>query len=139
VNLLAALSVHSGEVSAMTAQDAQPVGLHRLPRPARSRYPRRPAIIAVRDNLSTRKTEAVERWLDERPPSAVPSSGRRGRSRPLGGSDQPTFEEDHHRPPLGTEGGLSVQFMRCPPWDWVASTPSLQGGPDEQLPQELHL
>src|SRR4051794_34793950 len=35
---------------------------------------------------------------------------------------------------------LRWSFIRCPPWGLVASTPpSLQGGPDEQPPQALHL
>ena len=64
-DLFAALSVHSGEVSAMTAKTRNQWDLIGFLDQLEAEIPAGRRIIAVLDSLSTHKTEAVERWLDE--------------------------------------------------------------------------
>ncbi len=63
--------------------------------------------------------------------------GRLGRS-----ADRPTISLDSidQQPTADrTQPRVSVAPHTVSPWDWGFATTSLQGGPDEQRPQELHL
>jgi transposase len=66
-NLFAALQVHSGEVSGMTAQTRNQFDFIAFLDQLEAEIPAGQQVIAVLDNLSTHKTQAVEAWLDEHP------------------------------------------------------------------------
>jgi len=66
-NLFAALRVHSGEVSGMTAPTRNRFDFIAFLEQIESEVPAGQAIIAVLDNLSTHKTDDVQAWLDEHP------------------------------------------------------------------------
>jgi len=66
-NLFAALAVHSGEVSGMTASTRNQWDFIAFLDRLEAEIPASRQVIAVLDNLSTHKTKAVEDWLDEHP------------------------------------------------------------------------
>ncbi len=66
-NLFAALAVHSGEVSAMTATTRNQWDFIGFLDQLEDEIPADQRVTAVLDNLSTHKTQAVERWLEEHP------------------------------------------------------------------------
>jgi transposase len=66
-NLFAALQVHSGEVSGMTAPTRNQFDFIAFLDQLDAEIPAGQQVIAVLDNLSTHKTQAVQAWLDEHP------------------------------------------------------------------------
>ena len=66
-NLFAALRVHSGSVSGMTAPTRNQFDFIAFLDQLEAEIPAGRQIIAILDNLSTHKTQAVEVWLDEHP------------------------------------------------------------------------
>ncbi|MDQ3092735.1 MAG: IS630 family transposase [Actinomycetota bacterium] len=66
-NLFAALAVHSGEVSAMTASTRNQWDFIGFLDQLEAEIPDAHQVVCVLDNLSTHKTQAVETWLDEHP------------------------------------------------------------------------
>ncbi len=66
-NLFAALQVHSGTVSGMTAPTRNQFDFIAFLDQLEAEIPAGRQVIAVLDNLSTHKTQAVEAWLDEHP------------------------------------------------------------------------
>jgi transposase len=66
-NLFAALQVHSGEVSGMTAPTRNQWDFIAFLDRLEAEIPAGQQVIAVLDNLSTHKTQAVSGWLDEHP------------------------------------------------------------------------
>ena len=66
-NLFAALQVHSGEVCSMTAQTRNQWDFIAFLDQLEGEIPAARQIIAVLDNLSTHKTQAVRAWLDSHP------------------------------------------------------------------------
>ncbi len=66
-NLFAALAVHSGEVSAMTAPTRNQWDFIGFLDQLEAEIPDAHRVVCVLDNLSTHKTQAVEAWLDEHP------------------------------------------------------------------------
>lgn len=67
LNLFAALGVHSGEVSAMTASTRNQWDFIGFLDQLEAEIPAGQHVIAVLDNLSTHKTRAVKAWLEEHP------------------------------------------------------------------------
>jgi transposase len=66
-NLFAALQVHSGEVSGMTCPTRNQFDFIAFLDQLDGEIPAGQQVIAVLDNLSTHKTQAVQAWLDEHP------------------------------------------------------------------------
>ena len=66
-NLFAALQVHSGAVSGMTAPTRNQFDFIAFLDQLESEIPADQQVIAVLDNLSTHKTQAVKAWLDAHP------------------------------------------------------------------------
>lgn len=66
-NLFAALQVHSGQVSGLARPTRNQFDFIGFLDQLEAEIPIGQQIIAVLDNLSTHKTEAVHRWLDEHP------------------------------------------------------------------------
>lgn len=66
-NLFAALQVHSGEVSGMTAPTRNQFDFIAFLDQLEDEIPAGRQVIAVLDNLSTHKTQAVQAWLDDHP------------------------------------------------------------------------
>ena len=66
-NLFAALQVHAGTVSGMTAATRNQFDFIAFLDQLEAEIPAGQQVIAVLDNLSTHKTEAVQAWLDEHP------------------------------------------------------------------------
>jgi transposase len=66
-NLFAALRVHSGQVAGMTAPTRNQWDFIAFLEQLETDIPTDQKIIAVLDNLSTHKTQAVQAWLDEHP------------------------------------------------------------------------
>ena len=66
-NLFAALQVHSGEVSGMTAPTRNQWDFIAFLDQLEAEIPAGQQVIAVLDNLSTHKTQSVQTWLDEHP------------------------------------------------------------------------
>jgi hypothetical protein len=66
-NPFAALAVHHGEVSGMTSQTRKRWDFLAFLDQLESEIPAGQQVIAVLDNLSTHKTQAVEAWLDAHP------------------------------------------------------------------------
>ncbi|MCA1698889.1 MAG: IS630 family transposase [Actinobacteria bacterium] len=66
-NLFAALQVHSGEVSGMTAATRNQWDFITFLDQLDGEIPTSQQVIAVLDNLSTHKTQAVQTWLDAHP------------------------------------------------------------------------
>jgi hypothetical protein len=66
-NLFAALAVHSGEVSGMTAPTRNQFDFIAFLDQLEAEIPAHRQVIAVLDNLSTHKTQAVGAWLDAHP------------------------------------------------------------------------
>jgi len=66
-NLFAALQVHSGEVSGMTAATRNQFDFIAFLDQLEAEIPAGQQVIAVLDNLSTHKTQAVQSWLAEHP------------------------------------------------------------------------
>lgn len=66
-NLFAALQVHSGTVAGMTAPTRNQYDFIAFLDQLESEIPGDQQIIAILDNLSTHKTQAVQTWLDEHP------------------------------------------------------------------------
>ena len=66
-NLFAALQVHSGAVSGMTAPTRNQFDFIAFLDQLESEIPADQQVIAVLDNLSTHKTQAVKAWLDSHP------------------------------------------------------------------------
>jgi transposase len=66
-NLFAALEVHSGGVSGMTAPTRNQWDFIAFLDQLEGEIPAGQQVIAILDNLSTHKTQAVQAWLDEYP------------------------------------------------------------------------
>jgi transposase len=66
-NLFAALQVHSGEVSGMTAPTRNQFDFIAFLDHLDGEIPADQQVIAILDNLSTHKTQAVQAWLDDHP------------------------------------------------------------------------
>ena len=66
-NLFAALRVHSGEVSAMPSKTRNRYDLLRFLDQLEREIPAGEQVIAISDNLSTRRTQEVSDWLAEHP------------------------------------------------------------------------
>ncbi len=66
-NLFAALQVHSGAVSGMTAPTRNQFDFIAFLDQLEAEIPAGRQVIAILDNLSTHKTQAVGAWLDEHP------------------------------------------------------------------------
>ncbi|MGH2744313.1 MAG: IS630 family transposase [Gammaproteobacteria bacterium] len=66
-NLFAALQVHSGAVSGMTAPTRNQFDFIAFLNQLEDEIPAGQAVIAVLDNLSTHKTQAVQAWLADHP------------------------------------------------------------------------
>jgi transposase len=66
-NLFAALQVHSGAVSGMTAPTRNQFDFIAFLDQLETEIPAHHHVIAVLDNLSTHKTDAVQAWLDAHP------------------------------------------------------------------------
>ncbi len=66
-NLFAALQVHSGAVSGMTAPTRNQFDFIAFLDQLEAEIPADQRVIAVLDNLSTHKTQAVEAWLQAHP------------------------------------------------------------------------
>lgn len=66
-NLFAALQVHSGAVSGMTAPTRNQFDFIAFLDQLEAEIPAGQQVIAVLDNLSTHKTQAVQAWLDAHP------------------------------------------------------------------------
>jgi len=66
-NLFAALQVHSGTVASMTAPTRNQFDFIAFLQQLDTEIPAGHQVIAVLDNLSTHKTQAVQAWLDEHP------------------------------------------------------------------------
>jgi len=66
-NLFAALQVHSGTVSGMTAQTRNQFDFIAFLDQLETEIPAGQQVIAILDNLSTHKTDAVRAWLKEHP------------------------------------------------------------------------
>lgn len=66
-NLFAALQVHSGEVAAMPADTRNRYDLIDFLNLIEQGIPKGREVIAITDNLSTRRTQEVEEWLDDHP------------------------------------------------------------------------
>jgi transposase len=66
-NLFAALEVHSGGVSGMTAATRNQLDFIAFLDQLEGEIPAGQQVIAILDNLSTHKTQAVQAWLDEHP------------------------------------------------------------------------
>ncbi len=66
-NLFAALKVHSGEVSGMTCETRNQFDFIAFLDQLEEEIPVDQHVVAVLDNLSTHKTQAVEAWLDAHP------------------------------------------------------------------------
>ena len=66
-NLFAALEVHSGAVSGMTAATRNQFDFITFLDQLEAEIPAGQRVIAILDNLSTHKTEAVRSWLDAHP------------------------------------------------------------------------
>ena len=66
-NLFAALRVHSGEVSAMPTKTRNRDDLLAFLELVEQGIPEGRQVVAITDNLSTRRTDEVEEWLAEHP------------------------------------------------------------------------
>jgi len=66
-NLFAALQVHSGGVSAMPAKTRNRDDLLAFLELVDQGIPKGRQVVAITDNLSTRRTEEVEQWLEDHP------------------------------------------------------------------------
>ncbi len=66
-NLFAALQVHSGQVSGMTRPTRNQVDFIAFLEQLETEIPADQQVIAVLDNLSTHKTDAVHTWLEAHP------------------------------------------------------------------------
>ena len=66
-NLFAALRVHSGEVSGMTAQTRNRWDFLDFLEQLDGEIPAQRKVVAILDNLSTHKTKEVQAWLTEHP------------------------------------------------------------------------
>jgi len=66
-NLFAALEVHAGEVTGMASKTRNRFDFVRFLDQVEEEIPPGKQVIAILDNLSTHKTDEVERWLDAHP------------------------------------------------------------------------